>query len=293
MRFDRPTDTSFEEPGLLEPELKAAVRRAWGSHAAPAELRQRVMSALAGEELLASDSPTAATAPSADAPATVSPAFWRRRVFRWAAAAAAALVLGVGLAALERHTRMTPAMAAAHSPALGGTFPTQLAGALVRTHDGCLRFHPTDHHLFNGAPKDDFPKIAQAMSARLNHPVIAVSLGDGWAFHGAAICPVGDLKSAHLIYAHDDAAISVFSLPASVALSSCPDHQNCEAAVNGHPMAGFVENGGFFCIVATPGGKSTVDAQQVKTLRDQLHGQVVAAAESHHAPESLVATMGH
>jgi hypothetical protein len=164
---------------------------------------------------------------------------------------------------------------------------------MARTHEGCLLLHADDHHLFVSAPKDDFGKIAQGMSARLNHPVLATSVGDGWEFRGAAICPVGDLQSAHLVFAHDDAAISVFSLPASAALASCPDHQNCEAAVGDHPMAGFVENGGFYCVVATPGGKSAANAQQVKSLRDQLHGQVLAAAEGRRAHETLIASMTH
>jgi hypothetical protein len=288
MNFDRPTVTSFEDP-----ELKAAVRSAWGSERAPAELRQRVMNALATEELLASNASIASDSPASVA-TTSLPAFWRRPAFGWAAAAAAVVLVGFGLAASQPWARKTPAAVASATPAApASTFPADLAAALVRTHDGCLRVHPTDHHLINGASKDNFPAIAQTMSARLHHPVIAVTIGDGWEFRGAAICPVGNLKSAHLIYAHDDAAISVFSLPASVALASCPDHQNCDAAVDGHPMAGFVENGGFFCVVATPGHTSIADARQVKTLRDQLHGQVIAAAESRRAHDWLIASMTH
>jgi hypothetical protein len=168
-----------------------------------------------------------------------------------------------------------------------------LAGALVRTHDRCFRAHPTDHHLFTAAPKDNFPAIAQAMSARLHLPVIATSVGDDWNFLGASICRVGDSKSAHLLYAHDGAAVSVFSLPASVAISGCPDHQNCEAAVGGHPMAGFVENGGFFCVVGSSGAKSRLDAREVKSMRDRLHGQMIAAAANQRAHELLLASMTH
>ena len=245
------------------------------------------MGALAGEGLLGSSASPVST------PETSSPAFWRRPAFRWAAAAAAAVLIGVGLAASQRLRKTPPTIASATTPAPTSTIPTDLAGSLVRTHDSCLRVHATDHHLFTSVPKDNFSAIAQGMSARLHHPVIAASVGDGWEFRGAAICPVGSLKSAHLIYAHDDAAISVFSLPASVAVSSCPDHQNCDAAVDGHPMAGFVENGGFFCVVATPGHASLADARQVKTLRDQLHGQVIAAAETRRAHETFIASITH
>jgi hypothetical protein len=286
MRFERPTDTSLDES-----QLKAAVRRAWGSERAPAELRQRVTNALAGEDLLSSN---ARPVISAD---TTSPAFWRRPSFGWASAAAAAIVIGFGLAAWQRAhdapATVASASASAPAPAQAAAFPADLAGALVRTHDSCLRLHAPDHHLFTSAPKGDLPAIAQKMSARLKHPVIAAKIGEGWEFRGAAICPVGNLKSAHLVYAHEDAAVSVFSLPASVAASSCPDHKNCEDAVDGHPMAGFVENGGFFCVVATPGKTSIADATQVKTLRDQLHGQVIAAAETRRAHDALIASMTH
>jgi hypothetical protein len=295
MRFDRPTVTSFEES-----ELDAAVRRAWGTERAPAELRQRVLSALTSEALLASSAP-----PERTARTTPSPAFWRHRAFGWAttAAAAAALLIGIALAASERFHPAPATIASAVAAGTGddaaappATFPTDLAGALVRTHDGCLRVHSNDHHLFKAAPKDGVRAIAQGMSARLHHPVIAAApVGDGWEFRGAAICPVGNVKSAHLIYARDDAAVSIFSLPASIVVSSCPDHQNCDAAVDGHPMAGFVENGGFFCVVATPGHASLADARQVKTLRDQLHGQLIAAAaaSSRRAHEMLIASMTH
>jgi hypothetical protein len=227
---------------------------------------------------------------------TKSPAFWRRPAIRWSTAAAAVVLVGIGLAASDRLRDKSDAIttATATTPAdapAAATVPADLANALVRTHNGCLRVHPTDHHLFVAAPKGDMRVIAQAMSARLKHPVVTTSLDDGWVFRGAAICPVGSQKAAHLVYARDDAAISIFSLPASVAESSCTDHQDCEAALDGHPMAGFVENGGFYCVVATSGGKSAVDAQQVKALRDRLHGQVVAAAQSNRAPVGLVASM--
>jgi hypothetical protein len=283
MNLDRPTPSSFEDPAL-----KTAVRQAWEGERAPADLRRRVMTALAHEDLLGSSTPVA------ESLSTKSPAFWRRPAFGWSSAAAAVILVGIGLAASDtfsaKSDRVTTATATAGAtPA--ATFPADLANALVRTHNGCLRAHPTDHHLFVAAPKGDMRVIAQAMSARLKHPVVTTSMDDGWAFRGAAICPVGSQKAAHLVYARDDAAISIFSLPASVALSSCADRQDCEAALDGHPMAGFVENGGFYCVVATSGKKSAVDAQQVKALRDQLHGHVIAAAQSHPAPEALVASM--
>jgi hypothetical protein len=284
MNLDRPIVTSFEDP-----ELKSAVRRAWGSEHAPADLRNRVLNALAADSVR--DPNAAAVAESNTLPDTRTRAFWRRPAFGWAAAAAAVVLVGMGLAVSGR-LGSTSAPVVASAPVVP-SIPTRLAAAMVRTHDSCLRLHADDHHLFHAAPKDDFGKIARAMSARLDHPVIAATVGDGWDFRGAAICPVVGLKSGHLVFARDDAAISVFSLPASAALANCPDHQNCEAAVNGHPMAGFVENGGFYCVVATPGGKLVVDAQHVKTLRDQLHGQVLAASEGRRAHGTLIASMTH
>jgi hypothetical protein len=115
------------------------------------------------------------------------------------------------------------------------------------------------------------------MSADLRYPVVARELGGNWDFRGASECPVGSMKSAHLLYARSGAFLSVFSLPAS-SFPTLHNHENCDANVNGHPVAGFVEDDGFYAVVASNAGdgNGAVDVQQVRALRDQLHKQVAA-----------------
>src|SRR5688572_884517 len=83
-----PQRTKFDEP-----VLKAAVRRAWGRETAPVGLRQRVARLLAGEPDEATDEISDESTPDV---IRVAPSYWRRTI-GFGAAAAAVLVLGVGL----------------------------------------------------------------------------------------------------------------------------------------------------------------------------------------------------
>jgi hypothetical protein len=263
--------TPERPPRFDDPVLKSAVRRAWGDEQAPPELRQRIETLLAAEQAAAGAvvNPVAGTG---DDVIHVPASLWRRKGV--GLAAAAAVVLGVSVAAsrlLSPDGSLSPTGVAGAATSL----PADLAQQLVKSHDRCLRFHPDDHHLFTDAPKDDFKAIAAGLSAELNHPVVATAVGDDWAFRGAAVCPVGQTKSAHLMYGRGDAAVSVFSLPAS-AVPGCGNHQCCDAAINGHPVAGFVESGAFYAVVASSGGKTPVDLEQIRAMRDQIRGDVVA-----------------
>ena len=237
-----------------DPILKAAVRRAWAGETAPPALRRRVQALLADERRVIRPSPSV----------------WRQKLAALGMAAAAAIIVGVGIISLQRATPNQPIAAA--------SLPTALGEQLVRSHDACTRLHPDDHHLLEAVPKDNFKAIAKEMAAELNHPVAAAPMGHDWDFRGAAVCPVGPAKAAHLLYRRGDAFVSVYSLPAS-AFPTCPNHENCDAALNGHPVAGFVEAGGFYCVVASSGGATPVDLQQVRAMRDQLRADVVAMHE--------------
>lgn len=245
--------TPDDQPNFDDPRLKAAIRQAWGHERAPAELRSRIESLLTQE--------TSANPARGDA-IRVAPSFWRRTLI----GIAAVLVVGVGLVAVQMSKRAGAATV---------TLPAELSANLVKTHDSCIRFHPTDHHLFETAPKDNYKLIAERMGAELKYPVIATAMGHDWDFHGAALCPVGNRRVAHLMYARGDAYVSVFSLPAA-AFPNCPDHQCCDAAVNGHPVACFAESGAFYCVVASTGGKTPIDLPQIRAMRDQLRGDVIA-----------------
>lgn len=247
-----------------EAALKAAVCRAWACEKAPAALRRRIEKLIAEQ---ASPSPE-----NTSATMRISPSFWRRGA---AIAAAALILIGVGVV-LTQNRDGTGLFSSAVTDAGASALPADLGVELVRAHDRCVRFHPNDHQLFEAAPRDDFPAIARLLSAELNHPVIATAMGHDWEFRGAGICPVGPTQSAHMLYARGDAFVSVFSLPAS-AFPAHADKVDCDAAVKGHPVAGFAEQGAFYCVVGSTGGTSPMDAREVQAIRDQLRLDVVAS----------------
>jgi hypothetical protein len=239
-----------------DPKLSLAVRRAWGGECCPASVRQRV------EAMFAQHDRVARPARS----------MWRPKLSALALAASIAIVAGVGVFALQRNQPAT------HTLASAASLPAELSQQLIQSHDACTKIHANDHHLFNSAPPDNFKIIAAKMTEQMKYPVIATPMGADWDFKGAAVCPVGPTKFPHLLYSHGDAFVSVFSLPAS-ACSACPDHQTCETNVNGHPIAAFAETGGFYCVVASSSGAQPVEMQQVRAMRDQLRGQVIAMRE--------------
>ena len=265
-----------ERTRFHDPALKQAVRRAWGAETAPPELRQKIEAELAARRAAEEDDEPE---PAGDV-IRVAPSFWRRYP-RVGLAAAAAVVLGISLAAvqvLKPRGADTAGVAALSAPApeAGSNLPAALAQHLVRSHDVCVRFHPDDHHLFDGAPKDNFKEIAARMTAQLRYPVVATAMGHDWEFRGAGLCPVGGKRVAHLMYWRDGAYVSVFSLPAS-AYPGTPDHHTYDGSVNDHPLAGFAASGAIYCVVASPGkGGPPVDLQQVRAIRDQLRGDVAA-----------------
>ena len=247
-----PDPMKFDEPGL-----KAAVRRAWGNESAPASLRQRIEGLAAQER--------------ADV-IRVDRSAWRRRARVALMSAAAVLLVGVGiyLRQMNEQKPSTLVASAATQP-----LPAELGTQLVSRHDFCTTAAPENHHFFVAAPKSNFKAISQKMGEQLNHSVAAASIGKEWDFRGASICLVGSARSAHLIYASGDAFVSVFSLPSTCIGESCRNYPT-ELAMDGHPMAGFVQDGAFYCVVASTAGKTLVSLEEVRTLRDHLRESVVA-----------------
>src|SRR5688572_14726812 len=135
-----PERTKFDDP-----RLRAAVRRAWAGETAPPELRRQV------EELIAKE--TAAGQAGEPTPDVVirRPAlsFWRRSVTLGSVAAAAVVIVGVGLIAFNA-SRHRGAQSVATStgnsttPPAPAVLPTELGQQLVRGHDLCVRVHGDD-----------------------------------------------------------------------------------------------------------------------------------------------------
>ena len=140
---------SFNDPGL-----KSAVRKAWADERAPIALRRRLAEAMTGRTS-----------------GGVTGSFWRVRWPLYGLAAAALVVLCVGLvfrASRAGDDRPTPVPAVA----LNDT----LAAELVARHDACCKAE--DHHM-PGLPQGDFAAIATAIRQRLGYPILAAALPDG------------------------------------------------------------------------------------------------------------------
>lgn len=281
---------------FADPKLKAAIRRTWGRETAPAALQDRIQSLLTQQR----------DAQGSGDVIHVAPSFWRRpHIRRLGISAAAVVVLGVGLVAFQlsgsgddiasSSPTPTPSLtpgkprstfSTAGAPA-SVELPADLGAKIVKAHDVCVRVHPEEHHLFNAAPKDNYKLISERMAAQLKYPVVATAMGDGWNFLGASLCPVGEKRVAHMMYSRGDAHLSVFSLPAS-AFPGCAEHQTCDADLNGRPVAGFAEAGGFYAVVASSEGETPVDLEQVRAIRDRVRADVVAISTGKRVQYAMV-----
>ena len=135
--------------------------------------------------------------------------FAARPGLKWLAAAAV-LLLGLGAVTYSAMRTFSPI---SRQPIT----PNSTMLAMVATHDSCCEAHAADHHMLD-APRGDFRAISQELSRRLNQPVFVADLSaEGWAFHGAAICPVGGRDTAHLMYLKEGQTLSLFSLPPQAA----------------------------------------------------------------------------
>lgn len=227
---------------------------------APPALRQRVAALMAG------------------VPATVSLSWWQQRSTWYSAAAAACLLLGLGAA-----MRMGDFNSNGDAVASAAIIPTQVQKDLLYRHDWCdAKF--AEHHLID-VPRNDMGQIRQAMEASINQPVWAADLGqEGWRFRGAKVCPVGDHKSAHLMFQKSDAVASIFSLPAGESpgaggtCASKAKEGKCCFELEGHLVSGFVHEGKLYCIVVRS-PKKTVSIADVRSLRDRHRGEIVAMAD--------------
>ena len=288
MRFSpyQSTDVmTTPDPTFDDPQLKAAVNRVWGTETAPAYLRERVAALGIG----------AARVPAAD---VVMPGPLRRRAaWTWplrhprplyGLAAAAMMVIGFGIAyQLDRPSgsrfvspsytvsdpwpaapppRTAPTPRATTSPVV---LPAKVAEQLFETHARCVSHG--DHDGFDDVSRADFDALRQRLERQLGYRVLAGPVDDGrgrWEFRGGAVCTVGDVRAAHLVFVRNGQAVSVFTLPKSV----CPDARGGEVAEDpnpAHPLAVYVRPNGVQCIVGTSGDGSLFP-QQLRLIAESL-----------------------
>jgi hypothetical protein len=228
-----------DENFINDPRLKAAVKRIWSDDAAPPALRDRV------QQILAESAPP--TTP------------------RWAAYAIAACLL-IAFSVGTWVPWGNPSGVLADEP-----LPRTVAQSMVLTHDRCCQAR--DHHLLPGIRGDDFAAIGRRLSADLHVPVLATPMAD-WQFAGAGPCPVWGHESAHLLYREGDRTLSIFSIPAEDFALGTQD-QRYAATLDTHQLAGFVRDGGLYCVVAdSPDGQ--ISADQVARMRDRLMNSFTA-----------------
>lgn len=237
------------EPDVFDdPALKRAIQRVCGKETAPAELRNRIT-----RSLRESSAGGPASIPITQGRTSAS-FLWSRR---YALAAAVVLgIVGLGFVLVLRQKDTAP---------LG----VALASALVERHDGCVQ---GGEHALPSIPQGDFHAMASAYQQQLGRNVIAEPVGDGWKLRGAAICPVLNDRSGHLVFDRGQQTLSLISLPASIA-SGLKPHETFSFNRSDHALAGFSEGGGFYCIVEhRPGG--TVALSDLEGLRGRLQQEI-------------------
>lgn len=198
------------------PELKSAVKRLYAAERAPAGLRRHIESILHAQS------------------ASPRLRIGRPLIFQWAAAALILVAL-TGLILRASYEQRHPV-------------GDKTLLAMVKTHDGCCRNN--NPHQRPGVPQNNFVLMGQTLASKLNEPVLATNLDNGWIFVGAAICPVDGKQSAHLVYRRNNQWLSVFSLPAS-SCDKVRDGAFGGERINDHMIAGFAYTGGVYCMVGS------------------------------------------
>jgi hypothetical protein len=277
--------TTTDPNSFNDPDLKAALRRVWGNQAAPADLRQRVYAMGIG----------AARAPSAGLTPALRPRssawVWPLRHPRplYGLAAALMMVLGFGIAyqidqsspsgsgsrsgSSGYATVVGPSLsngpATVPATTLPSALPPSLTDRLADAHTRCVGY--PDHDGFKDLGPSDFGSLRQRLENELGFSVLAGAIGDdesGWEFKGAAVCPVGQVASAHLLFKRRGQAVSLFSLPRAC----CPQARTGDVFEDGdtdHPTAVFVRPGGIQCVVGSSRDGS-LTSQDVRLIGERL-----------------------
>ena len=260
-----------------DPALKAAVARVWGAQRCPDAVRSRVMATVATvgrqdgearETVAPRNDPRGAGRTLVVIPPTARPGFWQQPWLRYGLAAAATVLLGFGIASrLDNRDRYN----------LGGTevtfastVPQDIARGMVDSHDRCSKY--SDHNAFPGV--SDFAVVRRQLENRLGFPVLAgdveEALGrNGWQFKGAAVCKVGAVDAAHLVFVRNGQAISMFSLPPASCRHNGRTAHECEDANPDHPAAVFVWSDGVHCVVGSSTDR-TLSVDQVRAVLEHL-----------------------
>lgn len=260
---------NFDDPGL-----KAAVGRVWGGERCPDAVRARVL-AVASSVAGVPAPPRQDRDVRSPVITAMRPRFWQQPWAGYGLAAAATVLIGFGVAYRLDNTpfgRDRVGGLDGTAVTFASTVPPAIAQGLRDSHDRCIKYlsHSPSPDLTN----ETFSAIRERLERRLHFPVLAGSveeaLGrDGWQFKGAAVCKVGDVDAAHLVFARRDQAISVFSLPPSSCHRAGRETRECEDPNPDHPVAVFVWSDGVHCVVGSSADRS-VSVDEVRSVLEHL-----------------------
>ena len=182
------------------------------------------------------------------------------RAIIWQWAAAAVILVGLtGLILRASYERSHP---------VGG----QTLLAMVKTHDFCCR--SGNPHQRPGIPQNNFVLMGQTLASKINEPVLAAEMDNGWKFVGAAMCPVNGKPSAHLVYRRNGQWLSIFSIPAS-SCEKVRDGAFGGQQINDHMIAGFARTGGVYCMVGSCPQKN-LQLDEIQQLLKKHQGDLIA-----------------
>jgi hypothetical protein len=258
------SDSEFKS--FNDPALRAAVRRVWADERAPRELRTQI---------------AALCTTKVSGRRNVESMSMRIRSTLYGLAAAAVFVLAVGIAFTDWSSGGRRPLRAPRVVAL----PGDLAANLFARHDVDEKVKT---HQFSGISQTDYNTMGKQLRSQLGFPVLAANLpGENWKFHGASICTVGKIVTAHLIFDRKGKQyVSLFSMPVGEVSGSGAGCDYSEITQN-HVLAGFTTSVGFYCVVASSSDDS-ITIEEVRTIRDELKPLVIDVPPS---PNSQLATI--
>lgn len=232
-----------------DPNLRRALKRALGKPAAPAHLRDKIASLIAGGPM---QMPEPRRAPSR----------WRLpempQVSFRVGALAAMVLIAVGLAGMQTYSYIEEFFPGAHPvPA-----PPRLAAAVTsdvsKAHDngGMLSTEPL-------SAGKDLATVRAKLTDSTKLAVFASTIDGGWEFKGGGLSQVGSKTAAQVQFTRGDQTASIFTMPGPDL--SCVTNEYFE--LDGpHAIAAAVCDRAMYVVVVTKAGSAAAPAADAQAI---------------------------
>lgn len=167
--------------------------------------------------------------------------------------------------------------------------PSDLAKQILQLHDFCSSRE--NHHSLI-APRNDFNAMRDELATAAKGPAWVFDLtNQGWRFHGAERCPLGDQRISHLVFDREDnhVELSIMTIPLKPEWHMAEGMQISEQVDPSHWVVAFVSEGQMFTLVES-GPAGEVSLASLELMRDQyrpLALSPVPAGISSHARVGL------